>query len=157
MPDVVVIGAGISGAAAAYELARDGLNVLLLDRYAPAAMASGWTLAGVRQSGRIPTGRVVLAAGVFGNELLNPLGLAVPLEMPMVTVVRSAPGKVVLEQVIGVANADCAGRQETDGYASAAAWCPGTAGWRTAQRRPCGRLARCAGWNAAAEPASLHG
>ena len=53
MTDVVVIGAGISGAAAAYELARAGARVVLLDRYGPAAMASGWTLAGVRQSGGI--------------------------------------------------------------------------------------------------------
>ena len=29
-----------------------GLSVVLLDRWGPAAMASGWTLAGVRQSGR---------------------------------------------------------------------------------------------------------
>lgn len=252
MADVVIIGAGISGAATAYELATAGLSVVLLDRWGPAAMASGWTLAGVRQSGRhaaelplarqavalwaelaerldgtthyrrrgnlrlartaeevpvirdlvaeqkaaglditflgdrqqihgvapaispdvvaaslctsdghadpqatvssfvraaeragavlrfgeramaieteggavtgvrterdlIPAGRVVLAAGVFGNELLDPLGLRVPLEVPMVTVLRSVPGDTVLEQVIGVANADCAGRQEADG------------------------------------------
>ena len=50
--DVVVIGAGISGASTALDLARQGVDVLLLDRFAPAAMASGWTLAGVRQSGR---------------------------------------------------------------------------------------------------------
>ena len=34
--------------------ATAGLDVVLLDRYALAAMASGWTLAGVRQSGRDP-------------------------------------------------------------------------------------------------------
>lgn len=54
MTDAIVIGAGISGAAAGFELARSGLRVVLLDRYGPAAMASGWTLAGVRQSGRHP-------------------------------------------------------------------------------------------------------
>ena len=52
--DAVVIGAGISGAASALELALSGVRVALIDRYAPAAMASGWTLAGVRQSGRHP-------------------------------------------------------------------------------------------------------
>lgn len=250
--DVVVVGAGISGAASAYELARAGLAVTLIDRYAPAAMASGWTLAGVRQSGRHPTelplaraavalwpslgerlgadifyrrdgnlrlarteaevavietlvrrqseaglpirllcgageirtvtsavaeevlaasfcptdghadpiatvaayvqaakragaglrfgervhaietsggrvagvrtdrgaiaaGAVVLAAGVFGNDLLRPLGLEVPLDVHEVTVLRSAPAERVLLPVIGVANADCAGRQEVDG------------------------------------------
>lgn len=252
MHDVVVIGAGISGAATAYELARGGASVLLLDRWGPAAMASGWTLAGVRQSGRhpaelplaraavarweslaeelgaptfyrregnlrlarspeevpviaalaeaqaaagldiaylpdngairalcpaigpaplaatfcasdghadpyatvdafiaaaqrhgaetrfgarvlaieeragrvvavrteaetIPCAAVVLCAGVLGNELLAPLGLEVPLDIHMVTVMRSAPVEKVLAPVIGVANADCAGRQEADG------------------------------------------
>jgi sarcosine oxidase subunit beta len=250
--DVVVVGAGITGAAAAYELAGEGLSVLVLERYGPAAMASGWTLGGVRQSGRHPaelplakaavarwasldeelgaptyyrrTGnlrlarteqeaetiralveaqtragltleflpttaevralapavseralcasycptdgaadgaaataaflaaakrrgvdiaygervvsiraekgrvvgvatqareiaaaRVVVAAGVFGHELLAPLGVGVPLATTMVTVLRSAPLPPTLAQVIGVANADCAGRQQHDG------------------------------------------
>ncbi len=251
MADVVVVGAGISGAASAYELATAGLKVVLIDRYGPAAMASGWTLAGVRQSGRhpaelplarravsiwehlaeqlgrpthyrrhgnlrlartpeelaslagmveeqraagldlslldpkqvaelapavssavlgasycptdghadpqatvqafvdaavragaetrfgedvlsidtadgrvvgvttaaghIPAGRVILATGVFGNRLLQPLGLSVPLRVRLVTAVRTAPAAPVLDQVIGVANADCAGRQEVTG------------------------------------------
>ncbi|WP_323993184.1 FAD-binding oxidoreductase [Nguyenibacter sp. L1] len=54
MSDVVVIGCGISGAATAYELAKAGRSVTIVERYHPAAMASGWTLAGVRQSGRDP-------------------------------------------------------------------------------------------------------
>lgn len=52
--DVAVIGAGISGCATAYALAKTGASVVLIDRFGPAAMASGWTLAGVRQSGRDP-------------------------------------------------------------------------------------------------------
>ena len=74
MTDVVVIGAGISGAASAYELARRGFRVTLLDRYSPAAMASGWTLAGVRQSGRHPAELPLATAAVerwagLGGEL----------------------------------------------------------------------------------------
>jgi sarcosine oxidase subunit beta len=252
MADVVIIGAGISGSSSAYELAKEGLDVVLVDRFGPAAMASGWTLAGVRQSGRhpaelplakaavdiwatladeldspthyrrggnlrlarteeeaaviegivrdqtaaglelklletnkdireiapaiaehvlmaslcpsdggadpsstvlgfvraaerlgaktrfgervlsievedgkvaavvtdqgrIPAKKVVVAAGIFGNEVLKPLGIDVPLQIPMVTVLRSAPLDAVLTQVIGVANADCAGRQEYNG------------------------------------------
>ncbi len=49
---VIVIGGGISGTAAAWELARRGVSVTLLERGVLASMASGWTLAGVRQSGR---------------------------------------------------------------------------------------------------------
>lgn len=252
MADAVVIGAGISGAAAAYRLAKDGLSVVLIDRFQPAAMASGWTLAGVRQSGRHPaelplaraavvmwatlaeelggethyrrcgnlrvardeaeiamirevvrgqaaagldivllpdnravravapalseaallasyctsdgsadptatvqaflraaerlgatsrfgetalrietehgrvcavvtdkdrivTERVVIAAGIFGNELLKPFDIQVPLQIPMVTVLRSAPASRVIEPVISTATATCTGRQEHDG------------------------------------------
>ena len=52
--DVVIIGGGISGTAAAYELTRHGARVTLLEQGDLASMASGWTLAGVRQSGRHP-------------------------------------------------------------------------------------------------------
>lgn len=54
MPDVVIVGGGISGAAAAYEIARAGHSVTLFEARSLAAMASGWTLGGVRQSGRDP-------------------------------------------------------------------------------------------------------
>jgi sarcosine oxidase, subunit beta len=251
MTDVVVVGAGISGAATAYELASAGVDVTLVDRFGPAAMASGWTLAGVRQSGRHPAelplaqaavadweildqklgaptgycqhgnlrlarteahlasltamvedqsraglrlqmldrdalaeiapavspavlgasycpldgyadphsavrafvhaaeragartrfgeaalsietaagrvtgvttergriacGCVVLATGVLGSRLLEPLGIRVPLTPRAVTLLRTAPVAPVLAQVIGVADASCAGRQEADG------------------------------------------
>ena len=51
-PDVVIVGAGITGCATAYELSKSGLRVQVIEKYYPAAMGSGWTLAGVRQSGR---------------------------------------------------------------------------------------------------------
>ncbi len=54
MAEVVIIGGGISGTAAAYELSRRGARVTLLERNGLAEMASGRTLAGVRQSGRHP-------------------------------------------------------------------------------------------------------
>ena len=54
MAEVVIIGGGISGTAAAYELSRRGARVTLLERNGLAGMASGRTLAGVRQSGRHP-------------------------------------------------------------------------------------------------------
>ncbi len=40
--DAVIIGGGISGAAAAYELARAGAAVTLVERGGLASMASGW-------------------------------------------------------------------------------------------------------------------
>jgi sarcosine oxidase subunit beta len=72
--DVVVIGGGISGTAAAYELARHGASVTLLEQGELASMASGWTLAGVRQSGRHPAELPLAMAAVrrwatLGEEL----------------------------------------------------------------------------------------
>ncbi|MFT4960460.1 MAG: sarcosine oxidase subunit beta [Paracoccaceae bacterium] len=251
-PDILVVGAGITGASAALELARSGQKVEVIERYGPAAMASGWTLAGVRQSGRDPAelamsrlavalwseldrvleaetgyrqhgnlrlarsaqefetirdlvteqsaagldmqflpdlaatrdvvpalseqvvaaswcasdgsadpiatvsaylgmaqklgatssigeevqelivtkgritqvvtnlrilspGSVILASGVLINRLLDPMGLALPLRRPVVTVLRTMPAPKILGPVLGVANADMAARQENSG------------------------------------------
>ncbi|HET8521735.1 MAG TPA: FAD-binding oxidoreductase [Thermomicrobiales bacterium] len=250
--DVVVIGGGISGTAAAYELASHGARVTLVERADLAGMASGWTLAGVRQSGRNPAelplaraavkrwqglseelgadveyrqdgnlrlartpeeipvirqmvedqralgldltflpsnevvrdvapalaemvlaaslcptdghanpvatvhafaaaakrkgatfltgtevmeilvedgrvtgvqtssgrvdaGIVVVAAGVYTDRLLAPLGIDLPLRIRHVSVVQTIPAPPMLRQVLGVANADFAGRQEVGG------------------------------------------
>ncbi len=53
--EVIVIGGGITGCATAYELSKRGVKVTLFERESIHAMASGWTLAGVRQSGRDAT------------------------------------------------------------------------------------------------------
>ena len=254
--DVLVVGAGITGAFAALSAAEAGASVTLVDATGPAAMGSGWTLAGVRQSGRDPAelplaraavaqwpeladrlgapthyrqggnlrlarnnaevdaiqrlvadqraagldlaflgdraaieavapalseavlgasfcpsdghadpiatvraaidagerqgvrfrpgvrverlvasggrivsaeirtangpetlccGAVILATGVHVNALLGPFDLAVPLTMPVVTVVRTAPLPPLIEPVLGTAGADLALRQEVDG------------------------------------------
>lgn len=52
--DVVVVGGGITGCAAAYAIAKSGARVTLLEARGIAAMGSGWSLGGVRQSGRHP-------------------------------------------------------------------------------------------------------
>ncbi len=52
--EVVVIGGGITGLAAAFELAVAGCRVTLFEARRLGAMASGVTLGGVRQSGRHP-------------------------------------------------------------------------------------------------------
>lgn len=69
--EVVVIGGGISGTAAAYELARAGARVTLLEQGSLASMASGWTLAGVRQSGRHPAELPLATAAVARWEHLG--------------------------------------------------------------------------------------
>lgn len=52
--DVVIIGGGVSGTAACYELAWSGVSVTLVEQGSLASMASGLSLGGVRQSGRAP-------------------------------------------------------------------------------------------------------
>jgi len=250
--DFIIVGAGISGTATACQLARAGHKVVVIDRFGLAAMGSGWTLAGVRQSGRHPAelplakaavdlwrnldddlgqpthytrkgnlrlarneeeyrqikamveeqsadgldvsflpdnaslraiapalarnipgasfcpsdghadpiatvtafaaaarragaqfrtgervtrllvkkgrirgvetektrysaGKVVLAAGIAGTELLSPLGIDLPIAVRMVTVVRSVPTGPILDQVLGVCGGGWAGRQEVNG------------------------------------------
>ena len=69
--DVIIIGGGISGTAAAYELAKRGAKVTLLERGELHSMASGWTLAGVRQSGRHPAELPLARAAVQRWEHLS--------------------------------------------------------------------------------------
>ena len=52
MLKVIVVGGGINGVCTAYHLARTGIKTTLIEKNHLAAMASGWTLGGVRQSGR---------------------------------------------------------------------------------------------------------
>lgn len=52
MTQIIIIGGGINGVATAYHLARKGMNVRVIEKQQLGSMASGWTLGGVRQSGR---------------------------------------------------------------------------------------------------------
>ena len=65
--------------------------------------------------GLIPAERVIVAAGIDTPALLRPLGLDLPLSTESVVVVQSEPLRPSLDQVLGVANADCAARQEVGG------------------------------------------
>jgi sarcosine oxidase subunit beta len=65
--------------------------------------------------GFVPGERVIVAAGVDSPALLAPIGLDLPLSIRQVSVVQTEPLPPSLGQVFGVANADCAGRQEIDG------------------------------------------
>lgn len=61
---IVIVGGGISGTATAWELARNGFPATLVEAGELASMASGWTLAGVRQSGRHPAELPLAASAV---------------------------------------------------------------------------------------------
>ncbi|MCU0945061.1 MAG: FAD-binding oxidoreductase [Rubritepida sp.] len=73
--EVIVVGGGITGLATAHALAGAGVRVRLLERGALGAMASGWTLGGVRQSGRHPAELpLAIAAVARWGELAEVLG-----------------------------------------------------------------------------------
>ena len=75
---IIIIGGGITGTAAAAELARGGHAVTLIEKHGIAAMASGWTLGGVRQSGRDPAELPLARAAVaIWGGLAERLGAAV--------------------------------------------------------------------------------
>lgn len=61
--DVVVVGAGIAGVTAAYELARNNVDVLLVDRCGPAAEASGGNAGMIGESGGDPATTMQLQRG----------------------------------------------------------------------------------------------
>ena len=89
MPDVVVIGGGITGAAAALSLAEEGQAVTLIEKHGIAAMASGWTLGGVRQSGRDPAELPLARAAV---AIWATLGERLGQRRALPTSRQSAPG-----------------------------------------------------------------
>jgi sarcosine oxidase subunit beta len=84
--------------------------------YALSIRVGGSRVTGIETSdGFIAADRVVVAAGIHTPALLAPLGLDLPLSVKVVHAVQTGPLPPTLAQVFGVANADCAGRQEADG------------------------------------------
>ena len=78
MPDIIIVGGGITGTAAAEALAREGYAVTLLESHGIAAMASGRTLGGVPQSGRHPAELPLARAAVaLWSGLSDTLGVDV--------------------------------------------------------------------------------
>ena len=90
-------------------MVREGVGV-------EALVVEGSRITGVLTAeGFVGADAVVVAAGVNTPALLAPLGLDLPLSLQIVHVVQTAPLPACFAPVFGVANADCAGRQEADG------------------------------------------
>lgn len=66
-------------------------------------------------TGTVHADAVVVAAGIHAPALLAPLGIELPMVAKRVCVLRTVATAPAFEQVFGVANADCAGRQEIGG------------------------------------------
>ncbi len=69
----------------------------------------------VTSDGQLAADTVVVVAGCHPGDLLAPLGLDVPVRIGHVAAVQTTPVGIELKQVLGVANADLAGRQQVDG------------------------------------------
>lgn len=79
-------------------------------------LARGQRVCGVETAeGKLESERVIVAAGTHTPALLAPLGIQLPLRIMRVCVLQTVPASPAFKQVFGVANADCAGRQEIDG------------------------------------------
>ena len=79
--DVVIVGAGTTGLSAAYELAKVGVDVLLVDRGFLAQEASGRNPGGIRQMGRdIDEVPVIVAAMRRWHMLEEELGCSIELD-----------------------------------------------------------------------------
>jgi sarcosine oxidase subunit beta len=88
---------------------REGIGVHAL-------VVEGARVTGVQTAdGFVGADAVVVAAGVNTPALLAPLGLHLSLSLQIVHVVQTAPLAPCFAPAFGVANADCAGRQEADG------------------------------------------
>ncbi len=107
-------------------------------------VTSGGRVTGVATAdGIVSADRVVIAAGVHAPELLAPLRVDLPMQPMIVSVLQTVPVPSAFEQVFGVANADCAGRQEVDGRlritTGIGGWPNRLAGWRQDDLQPDGR------------------
>lgn len=95
--DAVVVGAGVIGASIAYHLARDGADVVLLDRARPpaGATASGASAGGVRQQGRVKP-EVPLAIEAIGmwKTLEDELGFDLHYRRGGMTICTDDPAAV---------------------------------------------------------------
>ena len=79
-------------------------------------LADGGRVNGARTpDGLLQADRVVVANGLGAPALLAGVGLPLPMAAKRVCVYRTVPVEPCFAQVFGVANADCAGRQENDG------------------------------------------
>jgi sarcosine oxidase subunit beta len=77
---------------------------------------AGGRIQGVQTTtGPLAAGAVAIAAGVHSDQLCAAVGLDWPLSITHVSVMQTVPLPPLLKQVLGVANADFAGRQEVGG------------------------------------------
>jgi sarcosine oxidase subunit beta len=80
--DVVIIGAGTTGLSAAYELAKVGVDVVLVERGFLAQEASGRNPGGIRQLGRdIDEVPIIVAAMKRWHALEEELGCSIELDV----------------------------------------------------------------------------
>jgi sarcosine oxidase subunit beta len=63
----------------------------------------------------LPTERVIVAAGVYTPWLLAPLGIAVPMQIVLVSAIQTEVREPMLGQVLGIPTGGFAGRQQADG------------------------------------------
>jgi glycine oxidase len=79
-PDVIVIGGGITGCAAAYYLARQGASVTLFEKDSIASHASGFAFGGILTRGGVEEGHPLHGLALAADELHTELEASLAAE-----------------------------------------------------------------------------
>jgi sarcosine oxidase subunit beta len=106
-------GATVHALAAAAE--RAGARILTQTTVTGIEVTGGRVQGVETTVGPLAAGAVAVAAGVYSDQLCAAVGLDWPLSATHVSVVQTVPLPPLLKQVLGVANANFAGRQEVGG------------------------------------------
>lgn len=105
----------VAAFAAAAAAARHGATIRTGTAVTGISVRGGMVEGVTTDDGVLAADVVVCVARVHTNELCGPLGLEIPIRIGHVVVVQTTPMDIGLRQVLGVANADFAGRQQVDG------------------------------------------
>jgi glycine/D-amino acid oxidase-like deaminating enzyme len=95
--DVVIVGGGIVGCSAAWQLARQGLQVVLFEKGRIAGEQSGRVHSVVTERGTVKTSIAACAAGAWTSAFCRSLDVSFPQLRVKGTVARTAPADHILE------------------------------------------------------------
>ena len=131
--DVVVIGGGVIGSSIAYQLARRGVRVTLLEAREVASAASGASAGGVRQQGRDPRElAIAMRAIAMWPTLADELGADLDY------ISAGPPDAGGRRGTVARAGSRVA-EQRAGGWMSTCSMARSCARWRLASRRACWR------------------
>jgi geranylgeranyl reductase family protein len=102
-PDVIVVGAGPCGSAAAAKLAKQGARVTVFEEHekigVPSHCAGHLSISGLKRLGLFPLPRSIVDSNIFGATIYSPVGNAFTIRFP--SPVTCAVNRTLFDQLIG--------------------------------------------------------